>query len=141
MKLLFCRSNTPISWLIRLVTWSSWSHVVVVGPDGVQTLEATWPRVTLSTVDQVRHDNGVVLAVEFPCPDPETAWAWGLTQQGKPYDLLGIIGLLFHESWANEQRWWCSDYATALLLHGGRRLFRPGALHRIDPEHLWLVEP
>lgn len=38
MKVIFARNNKPISLLIRLVTWSRWSHCAVV--DGNFVIEA-----------------------------------------------------------------------------------------------------
>ncbi len=40
MRVLFCKSNQPVSWLIRAVTWSPWFNVAIV--DGDEVIEAVW---------------------------------------------------------------------------------------------------
>ena len=139
MRILFCRSNSLISWLIRLITWSSFSHVVLLDPDGIRTVEATWPRVKEWTLAGVMGDNHVVQISSLPCANPEAAMAWARSQVGKPYDLLGIFGFLLHEDMHSPNRWWCSDLVAEAFEEGGTPLFREGSLARVDPQHLWLL--
>jgi len=139
MKILFCRSRTPISWLIRQFTWSDWSHCVLVAPDGVSTVEARWPRVTRSTVEAVRKDNGIVAMVDLPCPYPDTAFNWACTQVGKPYDLRAIFGFILHREWRDDSRWFCSEFVAAAFDAAASPLLRPIALNRVTPQTLWML--
>lgn len=137
MQVLFCRSNSIMSWLIRLLTWSEWSHVALVR--GPQAIEAAWPRVGLTTVADImgRHTTGVL--VEYPCKDPDATWAWALNQLGRPYDLGALFGFFLHRDWTSDRRWFCSELVAAAFLAGGSPFFRPGLLWRLPPQLLWMI--
>jgi uncharacterized protein YycO len=136
MKILFFRSNTLLSWLIRLLTWSEWSHVALV-MDG-QVVEAVWPRVRQVPME-VAQRGYVVAEVEIPCHDPATAWAWVVAQEGKPYDWSALPGFLLHRNWENENRWFCSELAAKAFQEGGTPLFRSDCVSRVTPQMLWML--
>jgi len=139
MIVLFCRSRTVISWLIRLITWSDWSHCVVLHPDGIRTLEARWPRVAASTLPAVLADNDIVRAVRFPCAYPQTAWTWGIGEVGNDYSVLGDLGILLHRDWRRPGTWECAGFVTELLARGGSPPFRLEVLDRVSPQSLWML--
>lgn len=139
MRILFCRSRTVISWLIRLLTWSDWSHVVIVGPDGVNTVEADWPKVYIGTLIDARRTNDIVEEREFPCANPQAAWEWALAQAGKRYDWTALAGFLAHRDWAYPDRWFCSELAAAALQEGGSPRFREDSIDRVTPQMLWIL--
>lgn len=41
IKVIFSNSKKPLSPLIRAVTWSEYSHVGIISPDGESVLEST----------------------------------------------------------------------------------------------------
>ncbi|HEY9704948.1 MAG TPA: hypothetical protein V6C58_21090, partial [Allocoleopsis sp.] len=57
------------------------------------------------------------------------------------YDWKAIFGYLFHKrrKWQDENRWFCSELVAAILLKGGRKLFRSD-LSRVTPHQLWSLE-
>ena len=138
MKILFCRSNTFVSWAIRLLTWSEFSHVVLVTPTGT-CIEATWPRVHEVTRDFVNGDNDVVVEVELPCLDPVEATWWARGQIGKPYDWRALLGFLIHRDWTEGQHWFCSELVAAAFEEGGMPLFRAQVLSRVTPQAVWML--
>jgi len=137
MKILLCRSNSIGSWLIRALTWSSWSHVVLINGD--DAVEAVLPRVRRSTVADIRAAHSECLVVELPCADPEAAWAAALSQVGQHYDWEALLGFLVHREWASPGKWWCSELVAWSFAQGGSPLFRPEATHRVTPQDLWML--
>lgn len=138
IQLLFSRSNHPGSWLIRTVSWSEWSHVEVVLPDG-RLLGASAPHgVGLSTLDERMDLASHVAIMTFP-GDFSAAAAWGETQIGKPYDWLGVAGLGLHRDWEAEDSWWCSEFAAEFLKQGGYEPYRADVINRLTPQHIFMI--
>ena len=137
MRVLFCRSHTLISWLIRLVTWSDWSHTILIDPDGIRTVQAVWPRVMASTLAADLEGNEVTQMVDLPCADPAAAMAWARSQVGKPYDWRSDLGIAFHRLWTDPGQWECAGLIAAAFIAGGTPLFRADALGRVTPQMLW----
>lgn len=137
MRVLFCTSKLPGAALIRAVTWSDWSHVAIV--DGDEVIEATWPAVRVAPMAEVvaKHPKHVV--VDLPCSDAGAIIAAARSQVGKPYDLTALFGLLVRRDWQEADRWFCSELVAWAFAQGGSPLFRPEALYRITPQHLWMI--
>jgi uncharacterized protein YycO len=136
VRVLFCTSDKIGARLIRLITWSKWSHVAII--DGAEVIEAVWPKVRVSRLEDILEKSTRWSIVEVPC-DNEKAIAAARSQIGKPYDLLGMLGLAFHRNWQDDSAWWCSEFAAWVVMHGGLKQFRDGAMHRITPEHKWML--
>lgn len=139
MRVLFCTSQLPGAVLIRGVTWSDWSHVALV--DGDDAIEATWPVVRVVSLAEVIAAHSAHVIVDLPCRDPAAAIAAARAQAGKPYDLTALFGLLMHRDWQEDDRWFCSELVAWAFAQGGTPLFRPEAMHRITPQHLWMLSP
>ena len=137
MRVLLCASDKLGSRIIRAVTWSRWSHAAII--DGDEIIEAVWPRVRVATLAAAlaSHPRGVV--IDIPVADEAAAIAAARSQVGKPYDLLGVIGLGIKRNWQDDDAWWCSELIAWAAKQGGTDLFRPDALRRITPEHLWML--
>jgi uncharacterized protein YycO len=136
VKVAFCRSRTLASWVVRVFSWSSWSHTAILTDDG-RVLEAVWPRVREITHDAFQADNTVVKIVELPCSDPASAVAWARAQVGKRYDLLAVVGFAFHRTWTDTRQWFCSEFVAMAFGEGHTPLFRDAAIHRVTPQDLW----
>lgn len=54
---------------------------------------------------------------------------------------LKLLGLLMHRDWQEEDRWFCSELVAWAFTQGGSPLFRREAMHRITPQHLWMLAP
>jgi len=77
--------------------------------------------------------------IDIPVTDESAAIAAARSQIGKPYDLWGVLGLGLKRQWQDDDAWWCSELITWAAKQGGTDLFRPDALRRITPEHLWML--
>lgn len=139
MQVVFCSNKQPAALLIRAVTWSRWSHVAVVVGD--QVIEAVWPCVRARPLADLLKDHPVHVVVDLPCRLESAAQEALRSQVGKPYDLSGVFGLALHRDWQEDDRWWCSELVAWAFDQGGSPLFRPEAMHRITPEHLWMLSP
>ncbi len=137
MRVLLCASNQIGSRIIRAVTWSRWSHAAII--DGDEIIEAVWPRVRVSPLADalVSHPRWVI--IDIPVADEALAIAAARSQVGKPYDLWGVLGLGIKRNWQEDDAWWCSELIPWAAKQGGTDLFRPDALRRITPEHLWML--
>lgn len=88
MKVIFCRSNLPISLLIRLFTWSKWSHCGVIVGD--QVIHSTITRgVDKEHLDSIKNR----YKYEIRYIDGDANKAEDLI--GCKYDRSGAIGHLF----------------------------------------------
>ena len=139
MRVLLCTSNLLGAVLIRAVTWSDWSHAALV--DGDEAIEATWPAVRVAPLSEVIAAHSLHAIVDLPCRDQAAAIAAARSQTGKPYDLTALFGLLMHRDWQENDRWFCSELVAWAFCQGGSPLFRQEAMHRITPQHLWMLAP
>lgn len=139
MQLLFTRSRSLPTVLIRWVTWSQWSHVGIITPqDTVIEARAFHGVVETPLAEAVqRASHSAVIGVTLP--DEAAALAWAGAQLGKRYDWTGAIGIGLRREWDQPNAWWCSELAEGALAAGGRRAFRRGVA-RVTPEHSWMVE-
>ena len=138
--ILFSRSRTLGSLLIRSATWSRWSHVCLATPDGT-AIEATAAHgVQEVDVYDVIDRSSMVALGRVWCPDVPAAIAWARRQVGKPYDYFGALGLGLHREWQQDDKWWCSELVEAALAKGGNLRFRHD-LQRVTPQHSWMVTP
>lgn len=137
LQVIFSRRDyNPGSALIRLGTWSDWSHVEAV-IDNETLIGAAWPH----GVAPVKMADRLSLAshagiMTFPC-NRAAALAWANGQQGKPYDLAGAIGIGLHRDWQRDDAWFCSEFIAAMLRAGGCEPYAAAIMRRITPQDLW----
>lgn len=131
MKLIFVRNNKPFSWLIRVFTWSRWSHVGIVDGDNVIEATATHGVVITPLHDFVARYNDHSFAdvvVEYE----EAALERAYCEVGKKYDFTAIVGILFRSGWNDDDSWFCSE----LVAHAAGT-YRADRVGRITPEMIW----
>lgn len=139
MRLLFCTSKKPGSLLIRAFTWSSWSHVALV--DGDEVIEAVWPRVRVAPLQLVLTRHSAYAFVDLPARSADRIVKAARAQVGKPYDWTALVGMVVRRDWQEGDSWFCSELVAWSLAQGGSPLFRPDVMHRVTPEHLWMLAP
>jgi uncharacterized protein YycO len=132
ITLQFSTGAGPASWLVRRFTWSPYSHVDLVLPDG-RLLGA-------------RGDGGVAIrepelfltVTRFTVDAPECVIDAALEQLGKPYDWSAIAGIVTRRNWQQPDRWFCSELVAWAFESAGRPLLRAQGTHRITPRDLLL---
>jgi uncharacterized protein YycO len=139
LQIALCRSKSIGSWAIRALTWSRYSHAVIL--DGEQVIEAVWPRVRVSNLATLREHHDEVLVVDWPSIDGAPVIAAARSQVGKPYDWRALLGFLVHRDWAQTNAWFCSELVAWSFGQGGCPLFRPEEQDRVTPQDLWMLEP
>lgn len=139
MRLIFCASQSPGSLLIRAATWSPWSHVAIV--DGDDAIEAVCPTVRVSPLVEVIARHSSFAFATLPCANPVAAINAARSQIGKPYDLKALVGMALHRDWQEDDSWFCSELVAWAIAQGGTPLFRPDAVRRVTPQHLWMLNP
>ena len=81
------------------------------------------------------------IIVDLPCYSPAEVINAARSQIGKPYDLTALFGLLMHRDWQEDDSWFCSELVAWAFSRGGSPLFRREVMHRITPQHLWILAP
>ena len=140
IQLLFSTTRHPFSGLIRAATWSRWSHVALVA--GPHVIEA----VALGGVRQVSKAYALQRAsdyclVDLPAHNAQAIIDAARSQIGKPYDWTAVAGLGLHRDWQEDDSWFCSELVAWAADQAGESWFRPEALRRITPQHLWMLSP
>lgn len=140
MRIVFARKNTLSSWLIRLFTWSRWSHVAIV--DRAVAIESTfWGHgVRMRPLQDLIADHTWCEFGEVSLPDETAGIGFAYAQLGKPYDWTAIFGFVLRENWADDAKWFCSELVEASIKAGGFTRFRED-LSRITPRDVWMVTP
>lgn len=138
VKLVFSDGGTIVSGLIKVVTWSDWSHVSILLPDNM-IFDSTMLHggVRLRTYDQLLKEEKRVLVREFPMLSQKTI-DMALTQRDKPYDLTAILGLPFRRNWEEDDSWFCSELVAWAAKAAGEPLVNKEGW-RITPQDLFEV--
>lgn len=134
IKVIFARNNKPISLLIRLVTWSRWSHCAVVDGNHVIEAKGGCGVVYTSLTDFKKRYTDYAFA-DMPVIDSEReALNRAVREIGKGYDLKALFGILFRTGWECNESWFCSEHVA----HSSG-IFRSERVSRITPEMVWSV--
>lgn len=125
---------------IRWWTWGEWSHVDYILPSG-SLLGAR-----LSGGVQIRPNNYCTptreMIAEFKMPASAVqAWHDALISQiGKPYDWLALVGMGVRRDWRNPDRWFCSELIQWASEKAGYPLLNVGPeIYRVSPRDLALA--
>lgn len=133
LTIIFGRNHLPFSWLIRVFTWSSWSHCGVVVADGKYVIEATATKGVVMTPinDFIKRYNDHQFAT-IHCDNTNTAYDRLANQIGKKYDFSAVFGILFRTGWNQSSKWFCSE-----LVAYAANTYRRDRTGRITPEDIW----
>lgn len=125
LAVVYARSHTIGGLLIRHADrFGRWSHCGIVTPDNT-VIEALALRGVVETPAAQFYAR--YPALEFrniACADPLRGVQWARDQLGKGYDYTALLGLALRRgSWADEDRWHCSELVEAALAQAGKRRF------------------
>jgi hypothetical protein len=138
-QILFSTNNLPGSVLIRVGTWSDYSHVDIISPDresGLILGATPWHGVSHRAIeDRIDHSTRWMIC-EFDA-DPKRVWAYAESQIGKKYDWLGCLGIAVHRDWEEDDKWFCSELVAKAALQAGVPLInRRTRVNRVTPQML-----
>ncbi|NWO07969.1 MAG: hypothetical protein HLX50_20385 [Alteromonadaceae bacterium] len=115
IKIHFCHSKGIVGAAIRAITFSEFNHVAIE-LDGViyhsTFLKGVHALPAEGFVDGYDH----VETFEIQGTDEQKAREWLTSQLGAGYDLSALVALPFREDWQKPGRWFCSEFAAALLI-------------------------
>lgn len=128
-----------VSWIIRLLTWSRYSHVAIIDPKTTWVVEA-------DHVDGVKYNllskffkTSTPEIRKLACKAPDLAVKFAKSQLGRPYDLGFIFGWLFRRDWQDNTKWACSELVAWAVERAGTFIFSEDRMNRITPEHLYMI--
>lgn len=144
MRVIFSRN---VTWwdiftpLVRLVTWSPWSHCALLFDDGtVIQSTALGKGVHTSTFEGFKNNATTWKVQNFKVDSQEAIRKAAEAQLGKPYNWTALIGMLLHiGSWKGKGSWFCSELVAEAFATGGTPLFNLEFEARIAPQHLWML--
>lgn len=138
IRLLFVTNSKPVSVLLRIATWSHWSHVASIMEDGVSVIDATMLHgVSHRPIEEAIQDSDHEIR-EYECVEPEKFYAFLRAQLGKGYDFPGVFGIGLHRDWQEADKWFCSELVAAALDAGGSPRFSEDKW-RVTPQNLWMA--
>lgn len=140
VAVLFSTTTSPFSWLIRLLTWSRWSHVSIVDGDTIIQANALHGVIRTPLAEAIGTAKRVEL-VRLPARDPAAVISAAASQIGKPYDWTALLAWLLRRDWQEDDSWFCSELVAWCFTKAGCGIFRADRLARVTPEHLWMLEP
>lgn len=136
---LFSRSNAIGSYIIRLKTWSDWSHCAILTNDKT-VIESVWPHGVreIPFVDWLKGKKDWNYK-HRDVPNPELTVAFLRSHIGKKYDTLAVLGVAISRDWRNPDEWYCSELNEASLACGGLATFDPECTKFISPDNRWII--
>jgi uncharacterized protein YycO len=132
IKVIFGKNHLPFSWLIRIFTWSRWSHCGIVVGDMVFEATATKGVVITPINDFIKRYNDHAFANVIVRDSVADAYDRLAGEVGKKYDFSAIFGILFRTGWNANNKWFCSELVAYVV-----GTYRDNNLGRITPEMIW----
>lgn len=135
LTLQFSTTNGPFSRVIRLFTWSDFSHVdlVVNSQDLLGAKLSGGVRIRKAAAQ--KFSKVAQFGVHVSPAEEAQVIAFLFGQIGKPYDWGAIFGLIFRRDWQKAESWFCSELIAAAFQQAGVPLLRE-TLNRITPRDL-----
>lgn len=135
IPVIYARGGKLTSWLIRLFTWSQWSHVAVVTESGGHVIESVGGRGVIYTpITEFRARYKTYQEAELPVASAVDAYKLLHAELAKPYDMTAIYSMILRRDWDETDSWFCSE-----LVAYASQLFRHDSVKRVTPEHLWRI--
>lgn len=134
IRLRFSTQPGIASRLIRWGTWSPFSHVDFVMPDG-RVLGATASAgVAIRDAEPAQHE----AIFNVPGVPGDVVFSIAAGQLGRPYDWAGVLGFALRRRWHDHHAWFCSELVAWAFWEAGVPLLRTDAAWRVTPRDLLL---
>lgn len=135
----FVDSDRIGSRLIRLATWSDYSHVALVDGEAGTVIDSRFGNngVTEYPYERLLHEYPRITLRTFPTASKDALWL-ARSQIGKHYDYTALFGLQFHRDWQDPSRWFCSELVAWACEAAGTPIINKQA-YRVTPQDLWEV--
>lgn len=125
LTVVYARSHTIGGLLIRYADrFGKWSHCGVVTPKKTVIEARAFHSVVETPLLEFFKRYSASEYRHFECPQPEVGLQWARDQIGKGYDYWALLGLALRRgTWAEDDRWHCSELVEATLMQAGKRRF------------------
>ena len=108
----------PVSAIIRWHTACAWSHAGFLRKSDMWTFSAMADGKGVSW--RPPNPKAKVLALNYP--ETDKAFSAALTQAGKPYDFLDILGIAAAKDWSSTDAWICDKLVFWACIQAGAPL-------------------
>lgn len=140
LRILFTTSKLPLSPLIKLVTWSKYSHIAIIINDK-WVMHSDFNGVHIEPLEDLLGRSKTYMIAEYECIDSQAMIDEGIKLLGRPYDYGALIGILIRRiELQDDSKYVCSEFPAALAEFTNQSFFCTDYLHRITPQH-WLMLP
>ena len=120
VRLRFVRGT---GWSSKAIEWFSagpFSHVDAVGTDGLygarsDAIGGKPPGVQWRPFDYEKVDGSLTIELQATFQQETAFWLFLRSQEGKPYDAVGIWGFATGRDWREPGEWFCSELQAAAL--------------------------
>jgi len=128
-----------ISGIIRYLTWSKFSHVVLISPDRLSYIESTHGVGVRELPISELLKKGSIEIGTITHPHPDQIWDLAKKEIGKPYDSKYIYGWLFRKNWQDDKKWACCELIPAMAERTGHPIIRCEEFIKVTPETLYMI--
>jgi uncharacterized protein YycO len=136
VRVIFSRRHHIGSLALRTFMWSAWSHCGIIAGDEV--IEAVMGKgVVITPLAEFQNHASKWAVIKIPAADPAAVIEWARNQEGKRYDIPGVLGIALRRAWQDADAWFCSELVAAAFHAAGTALFRTDAW-RITPRDLYI---
>lgn len=108
----FSSAHNPVSWAIRVRTWSRYSHVDFVLPGGLFLGAIPLKGVSIHTTRRPVED---YFELSVTPEQYRQIMDNAYSQMGKPYDYAGLFGFAVNRNWQDAFKWFCSEYIAGSI--------------------------
>jgi uncharacterized protein YycO len=133
--LLFSTTKDWDSRVVRLLTWSDFSHVDLI--DGDEVIGAVPGQgVVVAPIHTRITAASAILVAQVEAPDDRVT-ALVRSQIGKPYNWAAVFGIALHRDWTNKDSWFCSELLAWAFREVEHPVINPMIyLNRVTPQML-----
>jgi uncharacterized protein YycO len=138
--LIFTRSQTVTSAVIRFRTWGDYSHVMLCGKKWPEVISADAEGVTLRDMTEREFENpsSILGLPDLPEPKRWEILEWAYSQIGKGYDFLGLADFLINADVQSEDRFFCSELVFLSYKNAGIELLKRIDHAFVSPRDLYI---
>jgi hypothetical protein len=115
LRIRFITESGFVSWAIRWVTFSEFSHVEIGLPDGTWLGAHAGTGVQIRPADYCKPTFERRYAIPLTQPAYDAGMKYALAQIGTPYNYADIAGLLFHRNMSGKGRAICSQFVFDVM--------------------------
>lgn len=140
LRIMFTNSYLPLSPVIRFVTWSKYSHMVIVINDNY-VIHSDFNGVHIEPIVDLMNRSKSWMIVEYECKNSQAIINEAIKLLNRPYDYGALIGIAIRRiELQDDSKYVCSEFPAAACQNANDPFFCTDYLHRITPQH-WLMLP